>query len=151
LIIDARVIRDKLDVGKIVEELARETASLGGGAIVVFMGFVKGIVDDHKVYRLDYDAYEPYAFMKLREIAWEEGVKHGLLGVKVYHRVGSLEPGEPTIYIIVASKSRHEAFEAASAILERVKREAPIFKLEHRDNGSYWVVGDERVKRMEGS
>lgn len=144
------IVKDRISIDELVEDLVRETASKGGGAIVCFIGFVKGVVDNKKVYRLDYSAYEPYASKKLEEIAREEAEKHNLLGVRLFHRIGELEPGEHTIYIVVASRSRHEAFNGAKEILERVKREVPIYKLEHREDGDYWVIGDgERIKRRE--
>ncbi|RLG80149.1 MAG: molybdenum cofactor biosynthesis protein MoaE [Thermoprotei archaeon] len=142
------VIRGSLSLDKIVEEVTRVSVELGGGAVVCFVGFVKGLVDDKKVFRLDYTAYEPYASRKLEEIAREEAARYKLLAVRVYHRIGELKPGEPTIYIVVVSRSREEAFEGARSILERVKREAPIFKLERREDGDYWIIGDRgRVKR----
>lgn len=40
--------------------------------------------------------------------------------------------------------------ETLSRILERVKAEPPIFKLEKRDDGEYYVIGEgRRVKREE--
>ncbi|MEM4691399.1 MAG: molybdenum cofactor biosynthesis protein MoaE, partial [Desulfurococcaceae archaeon] len=55
---------------------------------------------------------------------------------------GNLKPGEPTVYMAVASISRKEALETASRVRERIKKEVPIFKLEKRVDGEYWVIGD---------
>jgi molybdopterin synthase catalytic subunit len=137
------IISDTINVDELVNELLEKTRGYGG-AIVSFIGFVKGIVDNHHVRLLEYTAYEPYASNKLREIVEEEVEKHDLLGAIVYHRIGSLKPGEPTIYIFVSADTRGKAFKGASEILERVKHEVPIFKLEVRDDGEYWVIGDGR-------
>ncbi len=146
--IRVNITSEKPSVDKLVEELIKNTDPITG-AVSVFVGFVKGLVDDKNVHKLIYDAYEPYASKSLENIAREEAKKHGLKGVIIIHRVGELVPGEPTIYIVVAAKSRHEAFTGVRDILERVKHESYIYKLEIRDDGEYWVLGDgKRIKRL---
>lgn len=145
--IDAQLVSGRIDIGRVIDEIAKNTSEKGSGAIVVFTGVVKGVVDEHKVYSLVYNAYEPYASQKLWKIAEEELRDHGVLSVRIYHRIGELKPGEPTIYIFVSAKNRDKAFSVARKILERVKHEVPIFKLEKRDDGNYWVIGD--GKRLE--
>ena len=149
MVIEADIIDGKIDVNKVIKELMEESSSLGGGALVSFIGFVKGRVDEHIVKELVYEAYMPYALTKLKEIVHEEARRPSIISVKVYHRVGRIGPGEPTIYIFVTAISRKNAFDTASRILERVKHEVPIFKLERREDGEYWVIGDgKRVKRV---
>ena len=144
------IISDPIDVNRELEEIAKETSLKGGGAIVLFMGYVKGLVNDNYVYELDYEAYEPHASRILNEIATQAEREEGVLEVRVYHRIGNLKPGEPTIYVIVAAKTRHVAFEVARRVLEEVKHKVPIFKLEKRSDGEYWVIGDgRRVKKKQ--
>jgi len=144
----AGIVSNPIDVNRELEEIAKETTLKGGGAIVLFMGYVKGLVNDSYVYELDYEAYEPYASKILNEIASQAEREEGVLEVRIYHRVGSLKPGEPTVYVIVAAKTRHIAFRVAEKVLEEVKHKVPIFKLEKRSNGEYWVIGNgRRVKK----
>lgn len=145
----AGVVRERLDLSRVLESLMAENSDRGGGAIACFVGFVKGRVDGKRVQELEYSAYEPHASKKLSEIAREELERRGLLSVHIYHRVGKLRPGEPTLYVIVVGRSRREALRALEEIVERVKREPPIFKLERREDGEYWIVGEERVRREE--
>jgi len=146
----AMIINDVVDLNKELSDVAEKTAPKGGGAIVLFMGYVKGVVGDNSVYELDYEAYEPYASKLLEEIALKAEEQEDVLEVRIYHRVGCLKPGEPTIYIIVAARSRHTAFNVARNVLEEVKHKVPIFKLEKRSDGEYWVIGDgRRVKRRQ--
>ncbi|MEM0005949.1 MAG: molybdenum cofactor biosynthesis protein MoaE, partial [Ignisphaera sp.] len=59
-------------------------------------------------------------------------------------------PGEKALYIAVIAKNRKEAINVLSRILERVKHEVPIFKLERRDDGEYWIIGEsKRIKRSD--
>ncbi len=137
---EGRVIEGEVDLNRVVEELSGK-AGEGMGAIVVFIGFVKGSVDGKRVERLDYEVYEPYTSQHLQRIA-EEEMDEGVMDIRIYHRHGNLRPGEKTLYIVVAARGRRIAFEKARRVLERVKHEPPIFKLEHREDGDYWVFGD---------
>lgn len=142
--VKVRFFEDDVSVDKVVEEITQE----GVGAIAVFVGIVKDVVDGRRVYELSYEAYTPYALKLLERIALEELAKHGVSSVQIHHRIGSTKPRQKTIVIAVAAKGRKEALEALTAILERVKKEAPIYKLEKREDGDFWVVGDgKRVPR----
>jgi len=142
LYVDVRLLRqdEKVDLNVIVEKLSK--IDLESGAISIFIGVVKGSVDGHKVHELVYESAEEAAIEQLKNIATEEGVKHGLSGVLIWHYTGARKPGEITLIIATVGKSRDEAISAARAILERVKREVPIFKLEKREDGEYWIIGD---------
>ncbi len=141
-VVEARVVRDEVSLDELASRLLRRAAGEGGGALVAFVGFVKGRVGGARVRELVYEALEPLASEKLREIAEKYSRVEGVIDVIIYHRVGALKPGEPTIYILVTAVDRATAFRVASQILEEVKHEAPISKLERRDDGDYWVVGD---------
>jgi len=142
--VEVGLIREGVDLNETLGRLARESAREGCGAVVLFMGFVKGVVDGKAVKSLKYEAHEAYALSKLREIGEDAVRRYGVRDVIILHRVGEVRPGEPTIYVIVSAKGRKEAFEAAANVLERVKHEAPIYKLEVREDGEYWVIGDKR-------
>ncbi len=138
------VINKPIDIDREVREIIEKTAPSGGGGLVIFVGYVKGSVDGAAVSALDYEAYEPYASEKIREIEkWAKSIG-GVLDVRIYHLTGSLKPGDHTLYIFVSADSREVAFRVARETLERVKREVPIFKLERREDGNYWVIGDGR-------
>ncbi len=141
-VVRAEVALSEVSVNDVVRELVSKTAGIGAGALASFIGFVKGLVNGSSVVELEYAAYEPHASKKLLEIAEEESLDEDVAGVYVVHRVGRLKPGEPAIYIFVAAKNRGKAFRKAERILERVKREVPIYKLEKRSDGDYWVIGD---------
>jgi molybdopterin synthase catalytic subunit len=138
------VVQKPVDLNKEVQDIIEKTAPRGGGGVVIFVGYVKGKVGDANVEVLEYEAYEPYATSKIREI--EEWARRldGVLEARIYHSVGSLRPGDATLYVFVSAVNREVAFRVAREALEKVKHEVPIFKLERRDDGEYWVVGDGR-------
>ncbi|MEM1644199.1 MAG: molybdenum cofactor biosynthesis protein MoaE [Desulfurococcaceae archaeon] len=141
-VIRAEITLSEVDLNDVVREIISKTTGTGAGALSSFIGFVKGLVNGSKVIELEYIAYEPYASRRLLEIAEEESLDEDIAGIYLVHRVGRLKPGEPTIYVFVAAKGREKAFRKAERILERVKREVPIYKLEKRIDGDYWVIGD---------
>jgi MoaD family protein len=138
------VVQSPIDINKEVMDIIEKTAPLGGGGVVIFVGYVKGKVDNTNVKVLEYEAYEPYATLKIREIEEWAKKQAGVLEARIYHSVGSLRPGDTTLYVFVSAVNREIAFRVAREALERVKHEVPIFKLERRDDGEYWVVGDGR-------
>jgi molybdopterin synthase catalytic subunit len=148
---EARIVRGRVSVDEVISRVASRASREGAGALVIFVGFVKGVVEGNEVRSLDYEAYEPYASKILKEIADKYASLSGVTDVIIYHRVGSLKPGEPTIYVFVSAKDRKTAFKVAAEALEEVKHRAPIFKLERRSDGDYWVMGDGvRVPRKLG-
>lgn len=145
--VDIRILREgeRIDLNDLVTRLTK--IDLETGAISVFIGFVKGRVHGSDVYELEYSSIEEMAIRQLEKITREESERYGLRGVVIWHYVGRLKPGDLTIVIATVARDRHVAFKATETILERVKREVPIFKLEKRSDGYYWVIGDGRRYR----
>ena len=140
------LVRGELDVEEIVEDLKRGEETGEAGAIVVFVGVVKGRVDGEEVELLEYEALEEKAVEALEKIAREICGRDGVYGVRIYHRVGSAAPGEDVVYVAVYGRGREDAFSNAWEIMDRVKHEAYVWKREVRRGGSYWVVGEgERI------
>lgn len=142
--VEVLVTEDSVNVEKYLTRLSAESAKEGCGALVMFMGYVKGVVGERTVEKLIYNAHASFALTKMREIGEDAVRNFGVRDVVIVHRVGTLTSGDPTIYIFVTAKDRGEAFRAAEYVLERVKREAPISKLEVRSDGEFWVLGDGR-------
>lgn len=149
MLIDVRILdkSEQLDLNSLVNTMLKLDEHCG--AITLFIGLVKGLVEgDKKVYELEYTIVKNVALKIMEKIAREEAEKYKLSHVVIWHRIGSLKPGEVTIVIAVLAENRKSSFAAAEEILERVKSEVPIFKLEKRSDGEYWVIGSElRVKR----
>jgi molybdopterin synthase catalytic subunit len=115
------------------------------GAIVSFDGRVRNHNDGHRVARLEYQAYPALAMKVGQRILEEEVAKYGVLRAIAVHRTGSLEIGESAVWVGVASAHRDAAFDAARAIMERLKYELPIWKLEtYADGRREWVGPDNR-------
>jgi molybdopterin synthase catalytic subunit len=127
----ARVTPDPLDVAAVAAAV-RDPAA---GAVVVFEGVTRDVGE------LDYEAYVEMAEPRLAAIAAEEAARHGLCAVAVEHRTGTVPLSEPSVLVAVSAPHRGEAFAGARAVIDRVKAEAPIWKVEVTAAGRRRVEG----------
>jgi MoaE-MoaD fusion protein len=126
-----RVTPEALDVAAVAAAVRDPRA----GAVVVFEGVTR------EVDELDYEAYVEMAEPKLAAIAEEEAERHGLCAVAVEHRTGTVPQMEPSVLVAVSAPHRGEAFAGARAVIDRVKAEAPIWKVEVTTAGRHRVEG----------
>jgi molybdopterin synthase catalytic subunit/molybdopterin converting factor small subunit len=120
-----RVTGAPLDVAA-VAALVRDPAA---GAVVVFEGVTREVPE------LDYEAYAEMAESKLRAIGEEVAAAYGCSAVALEHRVGTVPLSEPSVIVAASAPHRGEAFNAARALIDRVKAEAPIWKVEVSESG----------------
>lgn len=117
------------------EALARRVRSDEDGAVVVFVGVVRNHDSGRAVVGLTYEAYEEMAAEKLRNICESVGSQFDVGDIAVVHRVGDLQVGDASVAIAVAAPHRDAAYKASREVIERLKREVPIWKREHYANG----------------
>jgi MoaE-MoaD fusion protein len=111
------------------------------GAVLLFLGTVRdreraaGPGRRRAVERLTYSAYRPMAEERLLRIVTEIEAANDGLALAVVHRLGEVPAGEASVAIAAASPHRAAAYEASRGMLERLKREVPIWKREHYAGG----------------
>ncbi len=128
-----------------ISAMSLELHDLAAGAVVTFDGRVRNHNDGHSVETLEYQAYPALALKVGRQILEEETERHGILRVVAAHRTGPLEIGESAVWVGVASAHRGAAFDAARAIMERLKYELPVWKKETYTGGrTEWVGPDNK-------
>jgi molybdopterin synthase catalytic subunit len=128
-----------------IASLAAELRDPAAGAVVTFDGRVRNHNAGQAVSRLEYQAYPALAISTGQRILEEEAARHGILAAQAAHRTGPLEIGEAAVWVGVASAHRGPAFDAARAIMERLKYELPIWKKEtYADGHSEWVGPDNK-------
>jgi molybdopterin synthase catalytic subunit len=66
-----------------------------------------------------------------------------ILGVRVIHRVGLLQPLDQIMMVAVISAHRGQSFEACEFLMDYLKTQAPFWKKEQTPGGARWV--DARV------
>ena len=66
-----------------------------------------------------------------------------ILGARVIHRVGLLQPLDQIVLVAVTSAHRGESFQACEFLMDYLKTQAPFWKKEQTPDGARWV--DARV------
>jgi len=117
------------------------------GAVVTFAGIVRNNFGGRATAFLEYEAYESMAVLVLEQLATEARATLGTGAIAIHHRVGRLEIGEIAVMIVVAAAHRHEAFEAAERLMDRIKEVAPIWKKEIWADGASEWVGNEIARK----
>lgn len=100
------------------------------GAVVDFFGIVRGEEKGEPIRALEYQAYRPMAEREIERLIRELLAQFPCLSVRVSHRIGVIPAGEWAIALQVASRHRAEAFALASAFMDRLKLDVPIWKTE---------------------
>ena len=113
----------------------------GPGAVILFVGTVRGRHQGQEVRGLTYEAYEPLAVASFERIAREAADRVPGVVLAIHHRVGTLDVGEPSIVIAAVAAHRAEAYAASRFAIERVKQISPVWKRELLVDGASWVEG----------
>ncbi len=133
-------------------EIAASLKAPRDGAVVVFDGIVRNHSGGRATLYLDYEAYEPMALAKMREIGAEIHRKFSVDRVAMVHRLGRLAIGETSVFIAVSSPHRLAAFDACRFAIDTLKRSVPIWKKEYFADGAAWAEGDAPpVKTISGA
>ena len=110
------------------------------GAVVTFLGVVRGSTHGRAVAGLDYEAYDEMAVKEMKRIADEAIDKWSVSKITIIHRTGSLEVGDVSVAIAVSAPHRGEAFDACEFLIDTLKVSVPIWKKElFEDGSSSWV------------
>jgi len=114
--------------------LAAAMRELGGdelGGVVVFLGRVRpDRTRRGKVSALHYEAHRPLALAALATLERTARRRYGAGKVVLWHRLGPVPVGEPSVIVGVATGHRAPAFAAARLLIEQLKREVPIWKVD---------------------
>ncbi len=128
--------------------LTNEIATLSGadkriGAICTFVGTVRDRNDGLQVSSMELEHY-PGMTEKAIEAMIDEAVERfGILGARVVHRIGLLQPLDQVVLVAVTSAHRGTSFQACEFLMDYLKTQAPFWKKEQTSEGARWV--DARV------
>ena len=119
-----------ITAGKIDENaLAKEPAiSAEAGAVVCFLGIVRGTENERPISGIEYEAFEKMARHQFDLIFDQAGKSWPLESIRLAHRVGRVAVGEASIWVEVVASHREEAFAACQFIISEMKRVVPIWK-----------------------
>ncbi len=103
--------------------------SADAGAVVDFLGIVRGIEDDAAIAGIDYEWHPQMAQSQLERIGRETAEQFPLLpGCLLHHRVGFVPAGEASLALRICCAHRGPALAATGWLVERLKIVVPIWK-----------------------
>ena len=133
----ARVQTGDFDIGA---EIARlRAAARGVGAIASFVGTVRDVNDAATITGMTLEHYPGMTEAALDEIIATARQRFDIREALVIHRVGTLEPGDQIVLVVVTSAHRGTAFDACEFIIDWLKTRAPFWKKERLPDGERWV------------
>ncbi|HEV2165618.1 MAG TPA: molybdenum cofactor biosynthesis protein MoaE [Thermoplasmata archaeon] len=127
-----RVDRRPISIGAAYRELDDPES----GGVVLFLGRVRPDPGrGGRVAALDYEADVPMAVRSLAELAERARRRFGARRLVIYHRLGRLPVGTVSVLVGAAAPHRRSAFGAARYLIERLKVEVPIWKMDRVRRG----------------
>ncbi|MCD6324275.1 MAG: molybdenum cofactor biosynthesis protein MoaE [Desulfurococcales archaeon] len=147
--IKAFITEGDLSVDDLIKLILKPSHREGCGAIVTYVGYVKAVVDGERVEEVVFEVKDEFEDF-LNRVAEEVAGKYGLHDVIVAHKEGALKPGETVMYVVVSAVTRDQAFRGAREIVDRIKSQAPMRKVERREGGTYLVGEGGERRRIDG-
>jgi molybdopterin synthase catalytic subunit len=125
-------------------EVARLRADQPGvGAVCAFVGTVRDRNDGQQVQTMDLEHYPGMTERSIEAMIDEAQRRFDVLGARVIHRVGLLQPLDQIVLVVVTSAHRGQSFQACEFLMDYLKTQAPFWKKEQTPDGARWV--DARV------
>ncbi|WP_126637405.1 molybdenum cofactor biosynthesis protein MoaE [Embleya hyalina] len=122
-----------------VDEVFAAVGDRAAGGIDLFVGTVRDADGGRTVTALEYSAH-PSAAVELRRVMEKIAADQPVLAMAAVHRIGRLEIGDLAVVVAVACPHRAEAFAACRRLIDDLKHEVPIWKLQHfADGDADWV------------
>lgn len=126
----------------IAQSIAKHQSKTSIGAHDIFLGQVRADeIEGKTVIGIEYTAYAAMAEQKMTEIREAIFAKYELSCMHVYHSLGLVGAGELCLFVFVSAPHRQAAFDGIRDLVERIKKELPVFGKEVFQDESYsWKV-----------
>ena len=132
-----RVQTQDFDAGLELAQLRRARKDVG--AVVSFIGQVRDFNDGDTVSQLSLEHYPGMTEKALAAIVAQAKSRWDIVDTLIIHRVGSLQPLDQIVLVVVSGAHRGEAFKACEFIMDALKTEAPFWKKEVTASGERWL------------
>lgn len=126
----------------IANAIAKHQSKTDIGAHNIFLGQVrKDVVNNQTVNAIEFTCYQEMAEKKLHAIREDAFNRFDLSCMHIYHSLGSVKVGDVCLFVFVSAPHRSQVYEATAYIVNRVKKEVPIFGKELFESGKHqWKV-----------
>jgi molybdopterin synthase catalytic subunit len=113
-----KITHDDFSIDEIVQKIKTEEI----GAIVSFIGIVRGKSNGKDVERFEIRPREEVALSEMGKIRAETLQKFKVNHISIIQRIGSFKVSENILLIVVGAPHRDEAFKACRHVLEEMKK-----------------------------
>ena len=108
--------------------LAQRKISSGMGAVIYFLGVVRGSESNETISSIEYEAFHKMADHQFHLLFNEMETRWPIESVRLVHRLGKVKVGEPSLWVEIIAPHRAEAFSACQWLIDEMKRIVPIWK-----------------------
>jgi molybdopterin synthase catalytic subunit len=98
------------------------------GAVVYFLGLVRGTEAGADITAIEYEAFEHMARHQFNLLFDQIEKRWPVESVRLVHRVGVVNVNQPSLWVEVIAPHRGEAFAACQWLIDEMKRVVPIWK-----------------------
>ena len=108
--------------------LSKRKMSDGMGAVVSFLGVVRGTEEERVISAIEYEAFLRMAEHQFNLLFDQMEKRWPIESVRLVHRIGVVQVNEPSLWVEVVGPHRGEAFAASQWLIDEMKRVVPIWK-----------------------
>jgi molybdopterin synthase catalytic subunit len=109
--------------------LLRERRISGGmGAVIYFLGVVRGTENEKNISAIEYEAFQKMVEHQFQLLFDAIEKRWPIESVRLVHRIGVVKVNEPSLWVEVVAPHRGEAFAACQWLIDEMKRVVPIWK-----------------------
>lgn len=110
------------------DSIQKHSTKTNIGAHSIFLGQVRADdIEGKPVTAIEYTAYPEMALEQMHAIREDVFTKYPLTCMHVYHSLGEINAGEICLFVFTSSKHRKAATDACNELVERIKKELPIW------------------------
>ena len=122
----------------IANSIAKHGTNTKIGGHSIFLGQVRNdLMDEKEVQAIEYTAYQEMAEEQFHQIREDAFSLYDLTCMHIYHSLGIVKKGEISLFVFTSSKHRKAAIESCSYLVERIKKEVPIWGKELFEDTDY--------------
>jgi molybdopterin synthase catalytic subunit len=108
--------------------LQHRSMSHGMGAVIYFLGVVRGDEEGAPISAIEYEAFQRMAEHQFNLLFDQMQKRWPIESVRLVHRIGLVKVNESSLWVEVVSPHRGEAFAACQWLIDEMKRVVPIWK-----------------------
>lgn len=122
----------------IAEKIQAHQRKTNIGGHSIFLGQVRADdIEGKRVSSIEYTSYEELAIDQMAAITDEIFARYNLTCMHVYHSLGNVKAGEICLFVFTSSAHRKAAIDACEEVVERIKKELPVWGKELFEDESY--------------